>query len=388
MINPSLPHYDVVVIGAGSIGAPAAFYLAQAGYRVLVLDGAASVGQTSNKRAIGGIRATHSDPAKIRLSLRSIEIFSTWKEQYGDDIEWSEGGYVFVARGEREEKTLKNLLVTQKSFGLNIDWLDQKQLLQVVPDLNPAEVVGGTFSPEDGNASPLLAVHAFYAHAIEYGAEFKFNERVQEIIVRGGKVVGVRTDRGEYGTDVVVNAAGAFAGEMARLAGLDVPVRPDSHEAAITEAVAPFLKPMIVDIQPGPGSANYYFYQHLTGQIIFCITPSPNIWGYDTEETSSFLPMVARRMVDLMPRLKNIRVRRTWRGLYPMTPDGAPIIGYAKEIEGYLYAVGMCGQGFMLGPGVGELVTRIVSGQLYDTDAEILDILSPCRQFAGQELLK
>ncbi len=98
--------------------------------------------------------------------------------------------------------------------------------------------------------------------------------------------------------------------------------------------------------------------------------------------------MVARRMVDLMPRLKNIRVRRTWRGLYPMTPDGAPIIGYAKEIEGYLYAVGMCGQGFMLGPGVGELVTRIVSGQLYDTDAEILDILSPYRQFAGQELLK
>jgi len=83
MINPSLPNYDVVVIGAGSIGAPAAFYLAQAGYRVLVLDGAASVGQTSNKRAIGGIRATHSDPAKIRLSLRSIEIFSTWKEQYG-----------------------------------------------------------------------------------------------------------------------------------------------------------------------------------------------------------------------------------------------------------------------------------------------------------------
>jgi len=388
MNNSSLPHYDVIVIGAGSIGAPAAFYLAQAGFKTLVLDSAPSVGQTSNKRAIGGIRATHSDPAKIRLSLRSIEIFSTWKERFGDDIEWSEGGYVFVARSEREEKTLKTLLTTQKSFGLNIDWLDKKQLLQVVPDLNPREIIGGTFSPQDGNASPLLAVHAFYTHAMEYGAEFHFHEKVQEIIVHSGKVVGVRTDQREYATDRVVNAAGAYATEIARMAGLDVPVKPDSHEAAITEAVAPFLKPMIVDIQPGPGSSNYYFYQHLTGQIIFCITPSPNIWGFNTEETSSFLPMVSKRMVDLMPRLKNIRVRRTWRGLYPMTPDGAPIIGPARELDGYLYAVGMCGQGFMLGPGVGELIARLAAGNLLDTDTEILEILSPYRQFAGQELLK
>jgi len=388
MNNSSLPHYDVIVIGAGSIGAPAAFYLAQAGFKTLVLDSAPSVGQTSNKRAIGGIRATHSDPAKIRLSLRSIEIFSTWKERFGDDIEWSEGGYVFVARSEREEKTLKTLLTTQKSFGLNIDWLDKKQLLQVVPDLNPREIIGGTFSPQDGNASPLLAVHAFYTHAMEYGAEFHFHEKVQEIIVHSGKVVGVRTDQREYATDRVVNAAGAYATEIARMAGLDVPVKPDSHEAAITEAVAPFLKPMIVDIQPGPGSSNYYFYQHLTGQIIFCITPSPNIWGFDTEETSSFLPMVSKRMVDLMPRLKNIRVRRTWRGLYPMTPDGAPIIGSARELDGYLFAVGMCGQGFMLGPGVGELIARLAAGNLLDTDTEILEILSPYRQFASQELLK
>jgi len=217
---------------------------------------------------------------------------------------------------------------------------------------------------------------------------FKFNEKVSEIILRGGKVAGVKTDQGEYGADVVVNAAGPWAREIAQLAGLDVPVKPDSHEAAITEAVAPFLKPMIVDISPGPGSSNYYFYQHLTGQIIFCITPSPSIWGFDVEETSSFLPMVSKRMVDLLPRLKNIRVRRTWRGLYPMTPDGMPIIGNAREIDGLIQAVGMCGQGFMLGPGVGELVSRLVSGKMLESDAETLEILSPYRQFAGQEMLK
>lgn len=388
MTKAAVPHYDVIIIGAGSIGTPSAFFLAQAGYKVLVIDQAPSIGQSSNKRAIGGIRATHSDPAKIRLCLRSIEIFSSWKERYGDDIEWSEGGYVFVARTAREEKILKDLLVTQKSYGLNIDWLDKSQTLDLVPDLNPEQLTGATYSPNDGNASPLLAVHSFYVHAMEYGAAFKFNEKVTEIILRGGKVAGVKTNHGQYGADVVVNAAGPWAREVAQFAGLDVPVTPDSHEAAITEAVAPFLKPMIVDISPGPGSSNYYFYQHLTGQIIFCITPSPNIWGFDVEETSSFLPMVSQRMVDLMPRLKNIRVRRTWRGLYPMTPDGMPIIGKAREVEGFFQAVGMCGQGFMLGPGVGELVTRLISGQLLETDSETLEILSPYRQFAGQEMLK
>jgi sarcosine oxidase subunit beta len=380
--------YDVIIIGAGSVGTPAAFALAGAGVRTLVIDSRASAGQGSNKAAIGGIRATHSDPAKIRLCLRSIEIFSTWRERYGDDIEWQKGGYCFVAYREREEKILRDLLAIQKTYGLNIHWLERGDLLQVAPDLNPRDLIGGTFSPDDGNASPLLALHAFYKHAKQRGAEFRFNESVTGLDVAGGRVRGVQTDKGKYGADVVINAAGAWAAPLARLAGLEVPVRPDSHEAAITEAVAHFLDPMVVDIRPVTGSANYYFYQHATGQIVFCITPSPSIWGEDCRETSEFLPMVARRMVDVMPRLKNIRVRRTWRGLYPMTPDGFPIVGWTKEVEGYLLAVGMCGQGLMLGPGLGELIARMVKRDLAESDQKMLDILSPYRQFAGQEKLK
>ncbi|MBN1890968.1 MAG: FAD-binding oxidoreductase [Thermoflexales bacterium] len=380
--------YDVIVIGAGSVGAPAAFSLAQAGLRCLVIDERASVGQGSNKTAIGGIRATHSDPAKIRLCLRSIEIFSNWQELYGDDIEWCQGGYVFVAYGEREEKTLKDLLAIQKNYGLNIDWLDKDALLEVVPDLNPDGLRGGTWSPDDGNTSPLLAVHAFYTHAKRLGAAFHFNEKVTGLTLEGGRVTGVRTGKGQYGAGVVVNAAGAWAGPVGRMAGVEVPVRPDSHEAAITEPVARFLRPMVVDIRPAPGSTNYYFYQHATGQIVFCITPNPPIWGEDVRETSAFLPMVARRMVELMPRLKNVRVRRTWRGLYVNVPDGSPLIGWAKEVEGFLLAVGLGGQGFMLGPGLGELLARIVQGQLTGEDRETLSYLSPYREFAGQEKLK
>jgi len=98
--------------------------------------------------------------------------------------------------------------------------------------------------------------------------------------------------------------------------------------------------------------------------------------------------MVARRMIDLMPWLVNIRVRRTWRGLYPMTPDGSPLVGRSREVEGYLLAVGMCGQGFMLGPGPGESLTRLVLGQATPEDAETPAILSPHRAFKGMEKLK
>lgn len=386
-------HYDVIVAGAGSVGVPTAFALANAGLRTLVLDGRASPGQGSNKAAIGGVRATHSDPAKIRLNLRTLEILKSWQQVYGDDIEWNTGGYVFVAYREREEKILKELLVVQKHYGLNINWLDREQMLDLLPDLNretrdDACLSGGTFSPDDGHCSTLLTLHAFYDRARACGAEFHFNEPLAGIEVEGGKVVGVQTPHGRYGADVVINAAGAEADEVARLVGLTVPVRPDSHEAAITEPVARFLHPMVVDIRPAPGSTNYYFYQHYTGQIIFCITPSPSLWGADKRETSDFLPMISRRMIDLMPRLAAIRVRRTWRGLYPMTPDGSPLVGWAREVGGFIQAVGMCGQGFMLGPGLGELLARMVQRHISEDDKETLAILSPYREFKGMEKLK
>lgn len=380
--------YDVIIIGAGSVGAPAGFFFAQAGLTTLVIDMFASVGQGSNKAAIGGIRATHSDLAKIRICLKSIEIFSTWEERFGDDIEWIAGGYCFVAYREEEERVFKNLLQVQKDHGLNIDWMDREALLELIPALNPNGLIGGTFSPEDGSASPILAALAFYHRAVECGATYRFNEAVTGILCDGGRVQGVKTDKGTYCAGTVINAAGPWASEVAGLAGVEIPVVPDSHESGITEPVAPFMRPMVVDIRPAEGSANYYFYQHVTGQVLFCITPASPIVGTDRRETSVFLPQVSRRMVGLMPRLRNLRVRRTWRGLYPMTPDGFPIVGKTPQVEGLVHAVGMCGQGYMIGPGLGPLLVRLVTDSLSDGDRQILDELRPERQFRGEEKLR
>jgi sarcosine oxidase, subunit beta len=380
--------FDVIIIGAGSVGVPAACSISAAGYRVLVIDNFSSIGQGSNKCAIGGVRATHSNPAKARLCQQSIEIFKHWNDEYGDDINWVDGGYCFVAYTPEVERTLKSLLIEQKKLGLNIDWLDSQALLDSVPGLNPAGLLGGTLSPEDGNCSPLLALHAFYNHACASGAIFQFDEKVTSLIITNGKIKGLITDKAQYSAEIVINAAGAWANQIGVMTGDNLRVRPNSHEAGITEAVAPFLKPMIVDTHPEPGSSDFYYYQAKTGQIIFCVTPQPHIWGYDIAETSGYLPQVAKRLIDIMPKLQNIRVRRTWRGLYPMTPDGNPMIGESRNTRGLIHAVGMCGQGFMLGPGVGELLLRIITNQLTKDDESTLVQLSPYRTFTNQEILE
>jgi len=380
--------YDVIIAGAGSIGTPTALELAKAGLKVLVIEPMPSPGQTSNKHAIGGIRATHSEPSKIYLCTKSLEVFSTWEEIYGNEIDWRSGGYSFVAYEEDVESTLKSLLDIQQGLGLNIRWLDKKPLLEVAPHLNPEGLLGGTFSPEDGSASPLKSAFAFWQRAILDGADFHFNEKVIDIVVNNNQVVGVITDKARYSCGIFINAAGGWSRNLSNLVAIDIPVEPDAHEAGITEPVQKMFDAMIVDIREKPGSSNFYFYQHPTGKIIFCLTPSPQIWGNLTQNTSTFLPMACKRLVEIMPVLGNIRVRRTWRGTYPMTPDGNPLIGPVKGLEGYLIAAGTCGQGFMLGPGVAQLLTHYVTGSLIQVEKDCLTSLRYDRPFTSKEMLK
>lgn len=384
----SLKKSDVIIVGAGSVGVPTAMALGELGIKTRVIDMHPSPGQGENKHAIGGVRATHSSPGKIMTCRRSLEILATWEKLHGDNIEWLKGGYLFPVYRQNDEKILKRLLPTQKKFGLNIDFLGPQQIQQIIAGINPKGLRGGTFSPEDGSISPLLTINAFYRRAVDLGVMFHFKERVGQIAVKNGRVIGVKTDLARYAAPVVVDTAGPFSTELSRSAGVKIPVVPDSHEGAITEPVKPFFQCMVVDIRPGPGSKNFYFYQNLHGQVIFCITPDPPIIGTDKGETSGFLPRVCARIVHLLPRLKNLRVRRTWRGLYPMTPDGSPLVGRNKQVEGLLHATGMCGQGLMLGPAIGEMVARMIADQITDEDRMILEEFSLNRKFAGQETLK
>ncbi len=379
--------YDVVIIGAGSIGVPAAFYIAKKGLKTAVIEKFPSEGRGQNRAAIGGIRATHSDPSKIKMCQVSIDLVKNMREEYGEDVDWIQGGYLFPVYTNEIEKSLKNILVKQKEFKLNIDWVSPEKIKELVPGINPDGLLGGTYSPEDGSASPLKLLGAYYRLGVKAGVDYFFNETVTSIKHSKGKIDKVITDKDEYSAGLVINAAGAYAKEIGAMTELDIPVNPDCHEAGITEPVKRFFEPMVVDVRSDGESANYYFYQNREGQVVFCITPKPNIWGTDTDNTSAFLPLVVRRMLELYPRLRNLRIRRTWRGLYPMTPDGFPIIGFTKEISNLFLAVGMCGQGFMIGPGLGLIASEIIADKSEKYNF-ILEQLTLYRNFSGVEVLK
>lgn len=388
-----MTEYDCIIIGAGSVGVPAAVAMGNTNLKPLVLEAHPSVGQGDNKHVIGGIRATHGQRAKIWVCLRSIEIFSTWEKRYGEDIDWTQGGYTFVAYTDAHEQLLKDTVQLQQHYGLHINWVDAETIHELIPGITEEGLLGGTFSPEDGTASPLLAINAFYRQAANLGAEFRFKEKIIDVLTEDKVVVGVKTTKGTYRSQWVINAAGAAAKEVAHMGGVDVPVVPDSHEAGITEPVQRFFSSMVVDIRPAQdeiwgNSKNYYFYQNPEGQIVFCLTPEPPIIGTDRRETSAFLPQIAKRMIHLLPRLQTIRIRRTWRGLYPMTPDGTPIVGPVTGLEGYINAVGMCGQGYMLGPGLGEILARLVAEKTTTQDKDILEDFSLYRDFCQEEQLK
>jgi sarcosine oxidase, subunit beta len=380
--------YDVIVIGAGSIGVPAAMALAGRKLSTLVLDPCSSPGQGNNKKAIGGIRATHSDFGKIRVCLRSIEIFANWQDRHGDDIGWLRNGYSYPAYSGEDEKKLKDLMKIQHAYGLDIRWVSPEEYNQLVPGINMDGLRGSTYARGDGSASPLLAMNAFYFRSLESGAQYRFNETVTAIHPGAGNSFDVTTDKGSYCGGHIINAAGNQGAAVAALIGQNYPIRPDCHEAAISEPVQRFFGPMVVDMRPSRDSKNYYFYQNAEGQVVFCITPDPAVYGTDNDATSEFFPMVAKRMVRLYPRLANLKVRRAWRGQYPNTPDGFPIVGRSRELPSFINAIGMCGQGFMLGPGLGELISRMVTGETDDDDRRTLASFDPYRDFSGMEIFK
>ena len=198
--------YDVIIIGAGSVGLPLSIELKKRKLNILVIDELPSPGQGQNKTAIGGIRATHSYFSKIKTCQRSIDIFNSWKETHGDDIGWIQGGYSLVAYDKDTAETLKDTVNIQKSMGLNIKWLDEDQLLKKIKYLNPNDLAGGTYSPEDGHLSPLLTMGSFFRQAKDHDVNFIFNEKVIKFEIYKNKIRSVVTDNDTYYADIIINA--------------------------------------------------------------------------------------------------------------------------------------------------------------------------------------
>ncbi len=347
---------DALVIGGGIVGAATGYHLAKRGQRVVLLERNFPC-SGSTGRCIGGIRAQFTHDLSIRVMLESIRLFSGLAEELGGTVDWHQGGYLFLAFDEARKKAFLDAIAVQRRYGLKVEFISPAECGRVVPALNRDGLVGGAYCPTDGQADPFKVTYGFLAGIRRLGGEVLVDSEVTGINTRGDRVVSVMTRSGdEFFAPSILNAAGCWADEVGRMAGVEVPVAADRHESLVTEAAERLFDPMLVDYRPD----GCYFVQHVgTGHFIGCYTPVPLVPGHRVDSSDEFLTEMPRRMVRLVPRLAGIKVLRQWAGSYGMSPDGSPLCG-TTPVRGFYVASGMSGHGFMFGPAVGKLMAELI----------------------------
>src|SRR3989441_2874074 len=219
---------DVVIIGSGIVGSSVAYHLAQAGCtNVLVLEREAHQGKGSTGKSMGGVRAQFSTRVNIQMSKYSIDFFSRFDDVVGHPADYRAHGYLFCATNESHLGYLKANRERQNALGVtNVEWVSPEDIVKMVPQLRVDDILGGTYCPTDGFVDPHSVMMGFMLKARERGVRLWLNTKVTGIDVKQGQVSGVTTTQGQVSTPVVVNAAGAWAAEVAKLAGAQLPVEP------------------------------------------------------------------------------------------------------------------------------------------------------------------
>lgn len=348
---------DVVVIGAGIVGTALGYYLAKRKLKVFILERKfPCFGSTG--RCIGGIRAQFTHDLTIRVMLKSIKMFQELSDELDTDVEWYQGGYLFLSFDEGRKKSFEQAIEIQRGYGLKVNFISPEECSRIVPGLNTEGLLGGAWCPTDGQANPFKVTYGYLEGFKRFGGQVFVGADVKKINTSRGRVVSVVTAGGEeYFAPIIVNAAGAWAEEVGKLVGVTIPVKPERHEALVTEAVERCLNPMLVDYR----FDGCYFVQHYgTGHFLGCYTPVPVVSGDRIDSSDEFITEMPRRMVRLLPKLAEVKVLRHWAGSYEMSPDGNPICG-TTPIEGFYVAAGMSGHGFMFGPALGELIAELIT---------------------------
>lgn len=375
---------SVAVIGGGVIGASVAYHLARRGWHdVVVLDRNEGPGQGSTGQATGGFRAQYATPINVRLSLLARDKLRRFEDETGVDPEYSPAGYLWLAGTEAELATLRAGQAVQHAEGL-------VEAVEVGPDeiagINPAlcldEVIGGVFCPTDGFVRPLRILEGYLAAARRLGVRVEWETEVTGLSRRAdGRLSAVQTSRGAFGVAAAVNAAGAWAGAVASLAGVELPVVPLRRQVAATEPCALLPADMPMTIFAGDG-----FHLRVRDGRVLLLWPTPGAPGqpWDIEVEPSWVEAVAAKAHRRVPVLRRAAIdfAASWAGLYEVSPDKHAIVGPSPGCPNFFLANGSSGHGVMHAPALGQLLAEIVS----DGAATTLDVtpLSPSRFTEGR----
>jgi sarcosine oxidase subunit beta len=372
---------DVVIIGSGIVGSSVAYHLAEQGCRnVLVIEREAHQGKGSTGKSMGGVRAQFATDVNIQMSRYSIDFFSRFDEVVGHPADYRAHGYLFCATNETQLEYLKTNRERQLALGVkNVELVSREDIVKFVPQLRTDDIIGGTFCPTDGFVDPHSVMMGFMLKAREHGVRLWLDTPVTgiETLECGGltplspardkdlpeaevtrRISGVQTSRGFVSTDIVVNAAGPWAAQIARMAGAELPVEPLRRQLVPTEPFnqLPRRFPMVIDMSTG-----FHFRREGKGILLAWKDPEERP-GFKTEFDPSFVEKILMRAASRVPCLVDAEVnpRRAWAGLYEMTPDHHAIIGPASNVAGLYFVNGFSGHGVMHSPASGRITADLI----------------------------
>jgi sarcosine oxidase subunit beta len=367
---------SVVIIGAGVIGASVAYHLARRGWReILVLDQSGGPGHGSTGKATGGFRAQYATPINVRLSLLSRDKLRCFTEETGGNAGYHGAGYLWLASTTAELEVLRTARRVQHQEGLS-------EAVEVGPQdiarLNPAvhldEVIGGAFCPSDGFIRPLGILEGYLTAARRLGVEVEWQVEVTGLrLGPGNRVAVVETSRGPVSAGAVVNAAGAWAAQVASWASIDLPVVPLRRQVAVTTPtdVLPDGMPMTIFTIDG-------FHLRVRDGRILLLWPTPGVPGlpFDTGVDDEWIHAVAAKAQRRIPVVRRAAIDRDacWAGLYEVSPDKHAILGAAPGCANLFLLNGSSGHGVMHAPALGQLLAEVMS----DGTASTIDV-SPLR---------
>lgn len=367
---------DVVVVGAGMVGAATAAHLAATGRRVCVVDRAGPLGGTT-AAGEGNILVSDKLPGpELGLALRSIALwhaFAAGRED-GADIEFEPKGGVVVAHDQAQLAALHDLAGRQRAAGAEANPLDPAALRDAEPRIS-GRLAGGVSYPQDAQVQPMRAALAYLAHARRHGARIAAAEVIARETGSGGAASAVVTSRGRVAAPIVVNAAGPWSGTVARRLGSVLPVTPRRGHILVTEPLPPVIRHKVYEadyvgavVSDSAGlQCSAVVEGTASGTVL--IGSSREFAGFSRAPSPAALAEMARRAVALFPFLGRVRAIRAYTGFRPASPDHLPVIGPDPAVPGLYHATGHEGAGIGLAPATAELLTALIDGTGPPVDA-------------------
>ncbi len=353
-------NYDVVIIGGGIQGLSLAYYLARDASQRVALFEKSYLGSGASGRNGEMIRSAFGSREWIGLWDKSLQLWETLAAELGFNVMFTRHGYLILAMNNEEFESLKQNLKTQHEFGLATTILEARDVLRLIPAINPDKIAGGLLQTNAGFARHDAAIWGYARAARRLKVDiFPFTE-VTDIVVESDRVRAVKTSRGDVATPTVINAAGAHDQRIAQMAGLELPTEVRRIEIMVTEPLKPFLPTAV----SAPGMLGY-MHQSARGEFIGGASKDDLPPSTSMKNSLATTCAIAHKYVGLYPQLAGVRMMRQWTGLVSQTPDHAPVIGPVPEIQGFILAAAWSGYGFMAGPGGGKALSEyIISGRV------------------------